>query len=586
MVRFLLDSGATVDASDEAGTTPLHLAARVGKDAVVALLLDRGASIEERDLSNGTALMLACLGGHASTAQLLIARGAPVEAANHAGLTALHIAARGGAERLLKVLLEAGANVDVTSKAGRAARDLLPEGASQGARALLEPRRKVRKAGGVPSTSPLHRAVSGGDFSKVRELLEGDADIDARDGENRTPLHLAAQAGNTRLTAFLLSRGAMIEAQGENGSRPLHLACLGGHAPIVGILIEKGAAVDATNKDHRTPLHVAAGRGDASIVRLLVDAGADTTRKDADGRTPLECVPEAVRERLGRTLGGGSGTPKRALPPASPQEAMQIEARAVGECAPEGTGKHAYVGGKGGLAYYRFEGIGAKDARNCLERKRGWKEVGPPDYPEGAMLSPRWHNDPLPETMGEADRIYAYRMRGDVEALLGALVPLAEAGDRVAQFRLGGLHMEGLGMPRDYRKARFWLRKAADQGEARAADHLAHMCLLAKGARRDEGEAESWFRRAAEGGDHLAQIKYAAILLTRAAEKPDDGIRAQMWLSIAASQHEHHKYLPVVRKRLDKILTPLQRRTGDRLAERWRKDHPVQEDLCVIANPW
>ena len=50
MAALLLDRGAAVDARNDFGHTPLHLAARHnGTPAMVALLLDRGADATLRD---------------------------------------------------------------------------------------------------------------------------------------------------------------------------------------------------------------------------------------------------------------------------------------------------------------------------------------------------------------------------------------------------------------------------------------------------------------------------------------------------------------------------------------------------------
>lgn len=49
MVRLLLDHGARVNASSDAGVTPLHEAALAGDAVLVRLLLEHGAIREMRD---------------------------------------------------------------------------------------------------------------------------------------------------------------------------------------------------------------------------------------------------------------------------------------------------------------------------------------------------------------------------------------------------------------------------------------------------------------------------------------------------------------------------------------------------------
>ena len=47
-------------------------------------------------------------------------------------------------------------------------------------------------------------------------------------------------------------------------------------------------------------------------------------------------------------------------------------------------------------------------------------------------------------------------------------LPLAKKGDADAQYRIGGQYRFGQGVKKDYEKALFWYRKAAEQGHAEA----------------------------------------------------------------------------------------------------------------------
>jgi TPR repeat protein len=53
--------------------------------------------------------------------------------------------------------------------------------------------------------------------------------------------------------------------------------------------------------------------------------------------------------------------------------------------------------------------------------------------------------------------------RGDYLHALGALLPLAEAGDPQAQLIIAGFYHAGLGMDADGMRAAFWYLKAAEQ---------------------------------------------------------------------------------------------------------------------------
>jgi ankyrin repeat protein len=61
-VRLLLEAGATIDATDDDGTTALMEAANVGLLPIVQLLLDKGADLEVRNKSGQNAWLLAAMG--------------------------------------------------------------------------------------------------------------------------------------------------------------------------------------------------------------------------------------------------------------------------------------------------------------------------------------------------------------------------------------------------------------------------------------------------------------------------------------------------------------------------------------------
>lgn len=83
------------------------------------------------------------------------------------------------------------------------------------------------------------------------------------------------------------------------------------------------------------------------------------------------------------------------------------------------------------------------------------------------------------------------------------LKPLAEQGDAHAQFSLGSLYYQGLGVPQDYQEAVKWLTKAADQRHIYAEVTLAG--ILTDGVQgvipKDYPQALMWFMFAAAQGD-------------------------------------------------------------------------------------
>ena len=115
---MLVAKGADVNAGDVRGLTPLHAAAWSGSNEIVALLIDRGADINARDEDGVTPLHAAALAGRNGTAALLISKGADVNVKNEEGMTPLHAAVLAGDRDTVALLIAEGADVNARNKSG------------------------------------------------------------------------------------------------------------------------------------------------------------------------------------------------------------------------------------------------------------------------------------------------------------------------------------------------------------------------------------------------------------------------------------------------------------------------------------
>ena len=71
----------------------------------------------------------------------------------------------------------------------------------------------------------LYDASSHGQVDVVRRLLEGGANVDAKEEDGSTPLHIAAEMGHLEVLAYLEAQGGgNIEAANNAGETPLQLA--------------------------------------------------------------------------------------------------------------------------------------------------------------------------------------------------------------------------------------------------------------------------------------------------------------------------------------------------------------------------
>jgi len=86
-----------------------------------------------------------------------------------------------------------------------------------------------------------------------------------------------------------------------------------------------------------------------------------------------------------------------------------------------------------------------------------------------------------------------------------ALRVQAEAGNALAQFKLGMLFASGKDVAQDLTLAAAWLRKSAEQGNAAAQFNLAVFYSQGVGVEKNFAEAANWFLKAAEQNDRAAQ---------------------------------------------------------------------------------
>ncbi|MBS2039577.1 ankyrin repeat domain-containing protein [bacterium] len=114
LVRLLLENGASVQAADKEGQTPLHQAKNLES---VKILLSHGAPLDATNALGATPLHRAVRRGP-EVLRLLLEAGADPRARSKGGATPLHWAAQGGYPDALAPLLQAGADLEATDDLG------------------------------------------------------------------------------------------------------------------------------------------------------------------------------------------------------------------------------------------------------------------------------------------------------------------------------------------------------------------------------------------------------------------------------------------------------------------------------------
>jgi hypothetical protein len=101
--------------------------------------------------------------------------------------------------------------------------------------------------------------------------------------------------------------------------------------------------------------------------------------------------------------------------------------------------------------------------------------------------------------------------RGDYAAAYQVWRPLAEGGDRLAQYNLGLLYDFGMGVARDGVEAARWYGRSAEQGYAAAQLAVGDLYMDGFWGAPDPTKAAVWYRYAADQGLAEAARKLAAL---------------------------------------------------------------------------
>ena len=162
-------------------------------------------------------------------------------------------------------------------------------------------------------------AARRGQLDKVKELLDGGANVNYRDVEfSTTALMQANEHDHLDVVNELLSRGADVTLRNRSGTTVLYQAAYRGHVDILKKIIEKyiagGYHLNDVDSQGKTALHQAVEGGHVNSVRALVENGANTMIRDDDGLTPYDYAAGgwgAAREEIRALL---LAHPNRELP--------------------------------------------------------------------------------------------------------------------------------------------------------------------------------------------------------------------------------------------------------------------------------
>jgi len=105
-----------------------------------------------------------------------------------------------------------------------------------------------------------------------------------------------------------------------------------------------------------------------------------------------------------------------------------------------------------------------------------------------------------PGALADFEAGVAAARAGDYAAALREWRPLAQSGHRDAQFNMGLLYENGLGVARDDAEALRWYRRAAEAGDAAAQYNVGLFYAMGRGVAPNDVQAYAWLSVALENG--------------------------------------------------------------------------------------
>ena len=196
-----------IKSTDDSQRTPLHLAARFGGTDLVKFLIDSGADLDARSYNSFTPLHVCST---APVARLLVKSGADTTLIDSWGKTSLQFAVLQGRKEIAEAMIKAGATVDLTTATVMGKNEIAEKIVRQNPK-LLRPKKRTALHS---NESPLGIAASVGNLKLAKLYVTLGADVNdtfsypTNSQGHFTPLSNAVLAGHEEIVDFLLSNGA------------------------------------------------------------------------------------------------------------------------------------------------------------------------------------------------------------------------------------------------------------------------------------------------------------------------------------------------------------------------------------------
>jgi uncharacterized protein len=198
---------------------------------------------------------------------------------------------------------------------------------------------------------------------------------------------------------------------------------------------------------------------------------------------------------------------------------------------------------KGDLSFQEITNLLCRESRlNNNEAKGLWgcvlllQSSSPKEAEEGLQLLRKSANDGYVGAMLTLGFLFEgdVYVRRDYKEVFHWFSLAADKGDREAELHVGGCYLQGLGTAQDYSMAAKYYRRSADQTNYLAMKNLGYLLMNGYGVEKNEEAAKYWLLKAAREGENRRAMYNLGALCMRKMSDPDSMIKGFQWYEQSA----------------------------------------------------
>lgn len=310
-IKYIVDSGADVNARNKNGDSVLYLSVIKNKKEVGDLLLSKGADIFATNTENNSPLRIALT--NEGDIQDWLITSQTLNTTDGSGNTPLHYAAEWKLDNAVISLIQKGANVNAINSNGESALFSAVKADSPSIISILvengiitDTRSNLTRD--YLGNTPLHSAVRWNALNAAQSIISLGFDVNAQNLSGKTALSDTCRSDKKEMANLLIENGANVNATDVTGRTILIDAVQAMNEEMIKLLLSKGANPHLQEISGKNAYHEAALTGSVKIITLIRNAGGNPLSRDSYGNSPFSIVLRANEQIVKAVLGNNITT--------------------------------------------------------------------------------------------------------------------------------------------------------------------------------------------------------------------------------------------------------------------------------------